>query len=422
MVLSRIIWTVLGQTEGSATMPPATAPATTSPAVVVHDPRADFNDFADNVTRVLGPTFEKTSLYAWGGLLLAILLGLVAGRIVAHVLQRASERLTRRGWIARGSLLRYGARPSNLAIFTFALLIGLQPIAMTDVVRQISWKVVALLLILAIGWFLYNLAALIEIVLRRMLKRTDPKLVDTVVAMVVKGLRIFLLVMIGLFVIQNIFEQQITAWLAGLGIAGLAVSLAAQDPIKNIFGSFTVLAERPFVLGDRIVFNTIDGTVEEIGFRSTRIRTVNGHLVTVPNMKFTDSVIENITRRPSVRRVMNIGLTYDTPPEKIQQALSIIRGIFEEPEVKDGLNLPDQPPQAAFNEMNADNLNIMAVYWFAINRYDNDWWKYQAHAEMINLKILCAFNAAGIAFAFPTRTVHVVDESRQPASNPPPLA
>jgi MscS family membrane protein len=408
---------MLGQAGGAATAPASTQAgvAATQP----HEARADLSDLADNVSRVLGPTFEQTSLYAWGGLLLAILVGLVAGRVFAHALLRASERLTRRGWLARGSVLRYAARPANLAIFTVALMVGLQPIAMTEPVRTISWKIVGLMLILAIGWFLYNLAALIEIALRRMLKRTDPKLVDTVVAMVVKGLRIFLLVMVGLFVIQNIFEQQITAWLAGLGIAGLAVSLAAQDPIKNIFGSFTVLAERPFVLGDRIVFNNIDGTVEEIGFRSTRIRTINGHLVTVPNMKFTDSVIENITRRPSVRRLMNIGLTYDTPPEKIQQALSMIRDILEEPAVKDGLNLPDQPPQVVFNELNADNLNIMVVYWFAINRYDNDWWRYQAHAEMVNLKILTAFNQAGIAFAFPTRTLHVVGDASPPSSSTP---
>jgi MscS family membrane protein len=426
LVMPQVSWIMPQQGDGAVTAtqaaaaPPAGAPASTAPATAgaatpPHDPRADLSDLADNVSRVLGPTFQKTSLYAWGGLMVAILVGLIAGRIVASVLLNAAQRLTARGWVARGSLLRHGARPANMAIFTVALMLGLQPIVMTDSVRELTWKIIGLLLILAVAWFLYNLAALMEIVLRRMLKRTDPKLVDTVVAMVVKGLRIFLLVMVALFVIQNIFKQDITAWLAGLGIAGLAVSLAAQDPIKNIFGSFTVLAERPFVLGDRIIFNNIDGTVEEIGFRSTRIRTVNGHLVTVPNMKFTDSVIENITRRPALRRVLNIGLTYDTPPDKIQQALAIVRGILEEPEVKEGLNLPDQPPQVAFNEMNADNLNIQVVYWFSINRYENDWWKYQAHAEQVNLKILRAFNDAGIAFAFPTRTLHLIEPTARPA-------
>jgi MscS family membrane protein len=326
--------------------------------------------------RLLGPTFERTSLYGWVGLLAAILLGVVAGRIASTLMHAAADRMHKRGWLGRASALRHGAG-----------------------------------LILAFAWFVYNLVALIDIVTRRMFRRTDPKLVETLTAMVRKALRIFLMVLVGLFVVQNIFEQNITAWLAGLGIAGLAVSLAAQDPIKNVFGSFTVLAERPFVLGDRIIFNNIDGTVEEIGFRSTRIRTMVGHLVTVPNMKFTDSVIENITRRPSLRRTVNVGVTYGTSPAKMEEAIRLIEGVLKEDAIASELNTPADPPRVTFTEMNADNLNIQVVYWYAINREGCDWWSYLKHGERVNLRIMQAFAQAGIEFAFPTQTVHVVNDT-----------
>lgn len=390
-------------------------PATTTQPVSVasHDPNAKLHDITDGAMRLLGPTFENTTLYGWVGLLSAILLGVVVGRIVSGVLLAAAARLHKRGWQARGDLCRHAAGPANLAIVSIALMLGLQLVFLAEGLRGVTGKIVALLLILSVSWFFYNLVAMIDIVLRRMLRRSDPKLVDTVVAMVRKALRIFLMVMVGLFVIQNIFEQNITAWLAGLGIAGLAVSLAAQDPIKNIFGSFTVLAERPFVLGDRIIFNNIDGTVEEIGFRSTRIRTVAGHLVTVPNMKFTDSIIENITRRPSLRRNLNIGVTYGTSPEKMQEAIRIVEGVLAEGDIAEAMNLPADPPRVTFTDLNTDNLNIQIAYWYAINRSGNDWWSYLKHGERVNLRIMQAFNNAGIAFAFPTRTVHVVNEKNE---------
>ena len=395
----------------------STAPADSSAAAASTQPRAatsapdQLHDFADGAMRLLGPTFERTTLYGWLGLLAAILLGLVAGRIVSSVLLSVANRLQKRGWIARGAIGRYAAGPVNLAIVTIALAMGLQLIYLADDLRAVSGKIIALLLVLSVAWFLYNLVALMDFVLRRMLRRTDPKLVETIVALVRKALRIFLMVMIGLFVIQNIFEQNITAWLAGLGIAGLAVSLAAQDPIKNIFGSFTVLAERPFVLGDRVIFNHIDGTVEDIGFRSTRIRTVAGHLVTVPNMKFTDSIIENITRRPSLRKVMSLGLTYDTPPATVEGAVRLVEKILQEPDIAGELNLPDEPPRVIFDEMKADNLNIQVVYWYAINREGRDWWSHLQHMQRLNLRIMRVFADAGIAFAFPTQTVHVVEQS-----------
>jgi small-conductance mechanosensitive channel len=266
------------------------------------------------------------------------------------------------------------------------------------------------LYIIAIGWLLYNLAELIDFALRRLTAKTAAKLDDAVVTLLRKALRIFLLIMMVLFVAENIFGADITAWLAGLGIAGLAVSLAAQDSIKNLFGSVTILMEHPFGVGDRIIFENIEGFVEDIGFRSTKIRNINGHLLTVPNMKFTDGVIENISARPWARRSMNVTVTYDTPPEKLEEAVTIIKSILAEPEIAKDLAVPDRPARVMFNEFNADSLNIMVSYFYLLNVDGRDWWTYQALAAKVNHRILVAFNAAGIQFAFPTRTVFLAGD------------
>src|SRR5690606_3820215 len=144
-------------------------------------------------------------------------------------------------------------------------------------------RVLALLYIIAGGWFLYNLVDLVDVALQRYTLRTKSTFDDQIVPLVRKTLRIFLVVVIVLFTAENVFDADITAWLAGLGIAGLAVSLAAQDSLKNLFGSLTIFLDRPFAVGHFVTYNGFTGTIEQIGFRSTRLRTLYGHLVTIPN-------------------------------------------------------------------------------------------------------------------------------------------
>ena len=123
------------------------------------------------------------------------------------------------------------------------------------------------------------------------------------VPLITKTIRVFLLVIMALFAAENVFQANISAWLAGLGIAGLAVSLAAQDSIKNVFGSITILMDQPFAQGDFVKMASFSGTVEEVGFRSTRLRTPEGSIVTIPNSEVANASIENLARRPAIRRV-----------------------------------------------------------------------------------------------------------------------
>jgi MscS family membrane protein len=209
----------------------------------------------------------------------------------------------------------------------------------------------------------------------------------------------------GIILIQNLTGVRIGPLLASLGIGGLAVALAAREPIANFFGTLTILFDKPFQVGERILCDKFDGVVESVGFRSSRIRTLTGHLVSVPNEKLVNSNVENISQRPHIRWLTNIGITYDTPPEKAEKAVQIIREILHNHEgMKD-----DFPPRVFFNGFNDWSLNILVVAWY----HPPDYWAYQGWLQKTCLQIMHKFKAEEIEFAFPTHTVYVANDDTQ---------
>ena len=372
------------------------------------DPERTFQEVVSNLG--LGNTFRETGWVDWGMLLLAITAGVVGGKLVANLVRRLAPAAEERDRVkTRGIGLRAAAGPAHLALIALGLKAGLTWIVLSPTVREFSSDVVELLFIAAIGWYLYNLVDIVDVILGRITKRTKSTLDDQAVPLVRKSLRIFLVVVFVLFTAENVFEANITAWLAGLGIAGLAVSLAAQDSLKNLFGSLTILLDRPFAIGESIHFDGHEGPVEAIGFRSTKLRTADGEVVTIPNSKIVDGSLRNIARRPSIRRAFELAVAADTPPEKMEEALRIVRGLLAEPEVASAFDLAKNPPRVAFETVATDALKIKVFYWHA----PPDYWAYLAHAERVNLELLRRFAAAGIEFAFPARTVFLADDPRR---------
>lgn len=419
------------ETAAPAPVPaPAPAPAAEAPvagdaaAAEAQDTVPDVDETIEGVAvqirDVLGETFEKTSWWQWGALLAWIFAGLLVGKIVQSILRGVAKRLRDRGWIVRSTVFENAASPASLVLFTIGLQagllgsqIGVPSIHLGDELAVFATQIVTLLYLVALGWFLFNLVDLVDVAMRHLTSKTESKLDDMVAPLLRKSLRIFLIIVFTIVVLQEVFELNVTGFLAGLGIAGLAISLAAQDSVKNLFGSLTVFFDKPFAVGDFITFDGYTGTVEEIGFRSTRIRMVSGHLVTVPNMKFTDQNVENISARPSIRREMNVTITYDTPPEKIEQAVQIVREVLNDPEVVavGRFNLEDNAPKVAFNELNADSLNIRAYYWYIIGGDpDRGFFTYLEHAQIVNMKLFRRFAEAGIDFAFPSQTLYLAGD------------
>jgi MscS family membrane protein len=243
------------------------------------------------------------------------------------------------------------------------------------------------------------------------------------------------LVTIVIAVVFVIVEMQkigfsLATLLAGASVGGLAVGLAAQDTLKNIFGGIELSLDKPFTVGQRVKIKGYDGEIEEIGLRSTKIRTRSGHQITIPNQDAAKLDIENIDRRPFIRRKFNITITYNTPPEKITRAIKLLKEILSLPQVQGGetnvscaksiaehgphpneaINQMGFQPLVYFNDLNADSLNLVVYYWY----HPPILWDYLEHATWINTQIIERFNAEGIDFAFPTQTLHFADDEKRP--------
>jgi MscS family membrane protein len=384
----------------TTTTVPATAPTTQGSEVTKLLHNLDLNT-----------TITQTPLSGWGVLLGAIFVGLTVGKLISLGIRSVARRMSARGWEAYGVVLDSAAGPIYLWVITASIAVGLAPIALSAPVRTFATGVLKLLAIFAVGWFVFEIVALSDLVLKRFIRHTGSTLETQVAPLVRKTLRLFVVIVFTLSAAQNVFGADIGAWLAGLGIAGLAVSLAAQDSIKNLFGSLTIFMDKPFTVGERIVFDSHDGTVEEIGFRSTKIRTGSGEIVTIPNARMVDASVKNFSRRPSILRVFSIGITYDTTPEKLDEALRIVKEILAMPDLARGFDLEKFPPRVFFDELAASSLNLKVWYWYFPG---SDWWGYMDHVNLFNRELLRRFNAAGIEFAFPTQTLHVVKDSPDP--------
>lgn len=260
---------------------------------------------------------------------------------------------------------------------------------------------------IAISWTMYRLVSVIDYLVGRFAKRSDNDLDGLVVPAISRTLKVIVVVFSVLLIGQNIFNINITTLLAGAGVAGLAVAFAAQDTIANVFGSIMVILDQPFKAGEVVKVSDITGQVEQIGFRSTKIRTLNGHLVTIPNKNMANATIENISKRPSIKHEINLALVYDSAPDKMERAVKILHEIFDNHE-----NMkPEFPPRIFFNSFKDWSLNIYIIIWFG----SSDYFAFLEWLHRKNLEILKRFNEEGIEFAFPSNTTYLAgDPKRKP--------
>ncbi|MCD4726561.1 MAG: mechanosensitive ion channel family protein [Pirellulales bacterium] len=197
----------------------------------------------------------------------------------------------------------------------------------------------------------------------------------------------------------------IATLLAGAGIGGVALAFGAQDTLKTLFGTVMLMADKPFRVGERIIFGKYDGVVEDIGLRSTKIRLLTGHQVTVPNGELAGTDIENVGRRPHIRKISDIHIPLDTPREKLEKAIAIIRATLNSYEGMD----PEFPPRVFFTDFVPTAFNIRVIYWYKPPKY----WDFLAFGEKINLDILRAFEEQGIQFSLPFRVAYTSVESEE---------
>lgn len=245
----------------------------------------------------------------------------------------------------------------------------------------------------------YRLADIVGAYLEKMAAKTETTLDDQLAPLVRKSLKLFVILTGTLFILQNL-EFDITALLAGLSIGGLALALAAQDTIKNLFGSIMIFLDRPFQIGDWIIIGDGQGTVEEVGFRSTRIRSFANSLIYVPNGKLVDMTIDNMGMRRYRRMSTTISITYDTPADLILAFRSGMEEIVKKhPDVWQDFYI------IRLSEMGSHSLNIMFYIFFDVP----NWLEEMRCKEEVLTQIIRLAEELGVRFAFPTSTIHVED-------------
>jgi MscS family membrane protein len=197
--------------------------------------------------------------------------------------------------------------------------------------------------------------------------------------------------------LRFVFDVNITALVASLGIGGLAVALAAQDTLANLLGSFVIYLDKPFKACDLIEADGITGRIEHVGFRTTRIRTLEKSLITVPNKKLIDTALNNISLSDMRRIRFNIALTYNSKPEQITGIIDEIKSIIvSHPKTGDELVV-------RFVDFDSSSLNILVIYFVKSNEFE----VMVDVKEQINLSIMKIIEKHGCAFAFPTQTIHL---------------
>ena len=342
----------------------------------------------------LAKTFYGNTLSQWFVALSIILVAALVGRTLYWVFRNVFRRLTEKTQSKLDDIiLDMVEEPIVLAATILGFWFGLNRLTLPAETTEWIGHAMKGVIILSVAWLVARLVdSIIRAFLVPLAEKTENDLDDQLLPIVRRGTKSLIWVL-GIVVALNNAGYDVGALIAGLGIGGLALAMAAKDTVSNVFGGFTIFTDRPFSLNDRIRFGGYDGTVTEIGLRSTRLQTLSGTQVTVPNAKFADTPVENVTREPSRKVALNLGLTYDTTPEQMQEAMDTLRGIAEATE---GL---EEKVVIGFNAFGDFAMNLLFIYYI---EKDADIMGTQTE---INMAILQQFNAKGLEFAFPTQTI-----------------
>ncbi|MCB1120434.1 MAG: mechanosensitive ion channel family protein [Verrucomicrobiae bacterium] len=337
----------------------------------------------------------------WRILVLAgiILIGFVGGKILKFSFNRSAKKFEKKEWLIVASFMEELANSVTFILLVLAFIFGINVLVLSEGARGFFDTLCEILGALAVGYAVFNLINVPSRWFEIKTARTETKLDDMLVPLVRRSLKFTVVVLLFVQIVEILSDKPITSIIAGLGIGGLAIALAGQESIKNFFGSIMILADRPFDVGDRIVVDGFDGPVKEVGLRSTKIETLEGHLVTVPNGRLADMSIQNIGKRPFIRRIVNIGLPFDIEPAKIDQALKIIRDLLKDHK---GFQDPFEP-RVYLNDIKADQFNIIVIYWYHPPAY----WDFLAFSEWFNKEVHRQFTEAGIPFGYPSQRIHL---------------
>jgi len=332
--------------------------------------------------------------WQWLGLFLIIVVGSIADKLVSWLLAKnvIKWKSKHAGFQRLDSTV---LRPLGLMAMALIWWSGINGLGLPDTALVILSVAVKLLVSLSGVWSAFRLVDVLHALLMKKARGTANRFDDLLVPMISKSLKVFVVVIGIIFVADNL-NVDVTSLLAGLGLGGLAFALAAKDLLGNFFGSLTVLLDRPFHIGDWVVVGDVEGSVEAVGFRTTRIRTFYNSVVTLPNSVLTNTKIDNMGARRYRRMKTMLGLTYQTAPEKIDAFCEGIRSLIQlHPYMRKDYY------QVYFNQYNAASLDILVyVFW-----QTPDWNTELRERHRFLLDILRLAKQLDVEFAYPTQTL-----------------
>ena len=356
---------------------------------------------------VLG-TFLTLAYWQWIAILLVILAGLVVDLGVRLVLRRLESSL---GAKTDRAEFRRQLRPFGQLGALLVWWIAVQFLDIGGFVGEVLSGALTILLSIIGTVAAWRITDLIGNVLKAHAKKSKSRIDDVLVPLVVRALKIFVIVMAVVFA-ASALDVPLTPLLASITVASVAFSFAAKDTVENFFGSIAVLFDRPFDIGDWVVVDSTEGIVEEVGFRSTRVRTFYNSVVTIPNANLVRAVVDNYGRRAYRRWKSTLGVQYDTKPE---QLVSFTEGIREL--VRLHPYTRKDYYEVYCNDFGASSLDILLYVFFEVP----DWNTELRERERLFLDIVRLADQLGVQFAFPTSTVHLFqgETPSEPTGQPP---
>lgn len=346
---------------------------------------------------LLGMTFLLEG-WQWVALLLLILVGLVLDRVVTSTVQLAIERyLARRMEQIDPEELREALRPTGLLTASLVWWLGILWLGLPTQVLTILAIAVKFVACTSFVWASYRLVDIVSAIFAVRANRTDNKFDDLLVPLVRKSGKLMVAALGFVFIADNL-DVDITSLVAGLGIGGLALALAAQDAVRNVFGSLLVILDQPFSVGDWVKIGDVEGTVVELGFRSTRIRTFYDSLITLPNANLIDASVDNLGARSYRRWTTHLGLEYGTPAEKVEAFCEGLRELIRQHPYtrKDSFHV-------YLNRFSGSSIDVLLYMFFDTP----DWGTELRERHRLALDIMRLAQSLGVGFAFPTQTLYL---------------
>ena len=347
--------------------------------------------------------------WKWLGILFIIGLGVVADKLSSFSLQLSVRRFrTKTATEALKDTPDDLLRPLAILMMATIWWGGLNLLALPDQAMIVLLVAVKVMVGMAGIWSAYRLVDLVSLFLRYKADKTETKVDDVLVPLIRKTLKVFVTVVGITFVASNL-NLNVSSLLASLGLGGLAFALAAKDVVQNLFGSITVILDRTFHTGDWIVVNDIEGSVEEVGLRSTKIRTFYDSLITLPNSIFITAKVDNMGQRRYRRLKCSVSLTYDTPADKIEAFCEGVRELIRlHPYMRKDYY------HVYLNSLGASSLDVLVyVFWET-----PDWSTELRERQRFLLDILRLAKAQQVDMAFPTQTLHLVNPEEHITSTP----